>query len=143
MGVVPIIETAVREALRESRRASKLAGHDWDVADAFEAIKDFLPQISEFNVSVDVRDLSIPGVTDEDVDDLLEAISPGPTVLEVAVAWVEAISSHPNNWAGDEDMALIRAVRAHNPSIECKWLSNPEYDGWIDFADPNYKDDGG
>lgn len=37
---------------------------------------------------------------------------PYEPVIEAAVEWVERISSHPNMWADQQDLALIAAVKA-------------------------------
>ena len=34
-------------------------------------------------------------------------------VIAAACAWVESITDHPNDWAGDEDRALITAIQQH------------------------------
>jgi hypothetical protein len=54
----------------------------------------------------------------------------------VAVAWVERITSHPNQWGDTPDMDLIRVVRRLRPDVRCPWLSRPEYAGWTDSTDP-------
>lgn len=58
-------------------------------------------------------------------------------VIAAAQAWVESIHDHPGEWANVEDADLIRAVRAHIPGVECIWLGNPAYEGWLDSTAPD------
>lgn len=58
-------------------------------------------------------------------------------VVSAAQEWVESIRSWPGMWAGDEERALIRAVRVHVPGVLCRWTEDPEYVGWgPDRTDP-------
>lgn len=57
-------------------------------------------------------------------------------ILRSACEWVRKISSHPNQWASEEDFNLIRSVRAAYPHLRCQWTENPEYEGWRDSTDP-------
>lgn len=53
-------------------------------------------------------------------------------VVTAAQEWVERIHDHPNQWADEQDTALIEAVRAHVPGVRCRWTEDPAYAGWIE-----------
>lgn len=57
-------------------------------------------------------------------------------ILRAACMWVRGITSHPNNWAGQEEINLILAVREAYPNLRCRWVENPDYADWSDATDP-------
>lgn len=70
-------------------------------------------------------------------DDDMDKTRSMADVVTAAQEWVEAIHSHPHQWADQPDFNLIHAVRTHIPGVRCRWLEESAYAGWPDSTAPH------